>query len=207
MDQQRDLKNLAWNRMNGLLPAIVQDADDGRVLMLGYMNAQALEKTLESRRVTFHSRSKNRLWTKGETSGNTLELVDLVPDCDFDALLVRARPAGPVCHLGTETCFGNTRPPPAAFLGHLAKVIESRREASPEESYTAGLLAQGIERCAQKIGEEGVEVALAAVSGDEKRLVAESADLLYHLLVGLAAGGVGFEDVIAELAGRHGKKQ
>jgi len=192
-----------WDKTDGLLPAIVQDAASGRVLMLGYMNREALEKTEAIGQVTFFSRSKKRLWTKGETSGNTLELVSIALDCDRDTLLVQARPQGPICHLGTATCWGDELHPPAGFLAELERVIESRNGADPESSYTARLLNEGIKRCAQKVGEEGVEVALAATAGDRDELIDESADLLYHLLVVLATANVSLEDVTRRLESRH----
>lgn len=192
-----------WGKGNGLLPAIVQDAASGRVLMLGFMNEEALEKTRASGHVTFFSRSKQRLWTKGETSGNLLELIDVQLDCDRDTLLVQARPHGPTCHTGTATCFGNEILPPVGFLAELDRVIESRAGADPGSSYTAKLLNSGIKRCAQKVGEEGVEVALAATAGDRDELVEESADLLYHLLVVLAASEVDFDHVLDTLRRRH----
>jgi len=198
-----DLDEPDWQKTGGLLPAIVQDADTGRVLMLGYMNREALEKTQASGHVTFFSRSKQRLWTKGETSGNRLELVGLQLDCDRDTLLVQAIPHGPACHLGTDTCWGDEVHPPAGFLAELERVIESRSGADPDSSYTARLLAKGIKRCAQKVGEEGVEVALAATAGDREELIEESADLLYHLLVVLNAGGVSLDEVLATLMDRH----
>ncbi len=194
---------LDWDKSDGLLPAIVQDAADGRVLMLGYMNADALEQTLETKRVTFFSRSKQRLWTKGETSGNILELVDIAADCDLDTLLVQAHPAGPACHTGTDTCFGNTRWPAAGFLARLDRVVASRAGADPESSYTARLLSEGTARCAQKVGEEGVETALAAVSGDVASLDGEAADLLYHLLVCLHSAGSNLDRALEVLIKRH----
>lgn len=194
---------LDWDKGDGLLPAIVQDADDGRVLMLGYMNAEALEKTRESRRVTFYSRSKQRLWTKGETSGNALELVGISSDCDRDALLIQARPTGPVCHLGTDTCFGNDTVPAVGFLARLDRLVAGRAGADPKESYTARLLDEGLERCARKVGEEGVEVALAAVSGQRGSLDEEAADLLYHLLVCLRSAGSDLDSVMSVLLKRH----
>lgn len=194
---------LDWDKGGGLLPAIVQDAETGRVLMLGYMNADALEKTRATGHVTFFSRSRKTLWTKGETSGNLLELVDIKADCDRDTLLVQARPSGPTCHTGTDTCFGNERQPAVGFLAELEQVIDARNGADPGSSYTARLLADGVKRCAQKVGEEGVEVALAATAGDRDELVNESADLLYHLLVVLAAREVGLDDVVEVLQQRH----
>jgi len=196
-------ENLDWEKVDGLMPAIVQDAGTGRALMLGYMNRDALEKTRATGHVTFFSRSKQRLWTKGETSGNTLELVDVHADCDRDTLLVLAVPHGPTCHLGTDTCWGDEVNPSVGFLAELERVVESRVGADPESSYTARLLAEGVKRCAQKVGEEGVEVALAAVAGDREELIDESADLLYHLLVTLAACDVSLEDVCRQLEARH----
>jgi len=193
-----------WGKSDGLIPAVVQDTGSGRVLMLGYMNREALEKTLATGHVTFFSRSKQRLWTKGETSGNALQLVAIELDCDRDTLLVQAVPQGPTCHLGTDTCWGNQTRPAVGFLAQLENVIQSRRGSDPETSYTASLLARGVKRCAQKVGEEGVEVALAATAGDRDELVNESADLLYHLLVVLTASDVELDEVLAELLRRHG---
>ena len=207
MTNQQDFedldKNLDWRKGDGLLPAIVQDADDGRVLMLGYMNAEALDATRDSGRVTFFSRSKQRLWTKGETSGNHLAFVKAFADCDRDTLLVLARPHGPTCHTGTDTCFGNTRIPAVGFLAELERTIRARAGSDPEESYTARLLAEGVKRCAQKVGEEGVEVALAAAAGERKELESEAADLLYHLLVCLQSAGSDLESVVDTLIRRH----
>ncbi|MFO7763802.1 MAG: bifunctional phosphoribosyl-AMP cyclohydrolase/phosphoribosyl-ATP diphosphatase HisIE [Wenzhouxiangellaceae bacterium] len=198
-----NLENLDWDKAGGLMPAIVQDARSGRVLMLGYMNPEALEKTQATGHVTFFSRSRQRLWTKGERSGNTLELIGMQADCDRDTLLVQAVPHGPTCHLGTDTCWGDESHPPVGFLAELERVIESRVGADPRSSYTARLLDKGVKRCAQKVGEEGVEVALAATAGDREELVAESADLLYHLLVVLAASDVSLEEVCRQLESRH----
>ncbi|NBB93694.1 MAG: bifunctional phosphoribosyl-AMP cyclohydrolase/phosphoribosyl-ATP diphosphatase HisIE [Gammaproteobacteria bacterium] len=203
MSQQDRIEDLDWSKTDGLLPAIVQDADDGRVLMLGYMNAEALEKTRSSGLVTFHSRSKQRLWTKGETSGNHLELVDLLADCDRDTLLVLARPKGPTCHTGTDTCFGDTRWPPVGFLRALETTVRKRAEDDPAESYTARLMAEGPKRCAQKVGEEGVEVALAAAAGEREELESETADLLYHLIVCLHAAGSDLDSVLRVLISRQ----
>jgi phosphoribosyl-ATP pyrophosphohydrolase/phosphoribosyl-AMP cyclohydrolase len=196
----------------GLIPVIVQDVGTGAVLMQAYANREAVEKTLDTGQVWFWSRSRQSLWRKGETSGNTLALVEALADCDGDSLLVRALPAGPACHRGTRTCF---EPNPAHLeLGWLAEILRSRAQADPETSYTARLLARGVERVAQKVGEEGVETALAAVSlaarGDEGRdqrrtaLVGEASDLLYHLLVLLQATGVEPDEIVRELLRRHG---
>lgn len=186
----------------GLLPVVVQDAGSGAVLMLAFANREAVELTLSTGEAHFWSRSRQSLWRKGETSGNTLEVVEVTADCDGDALLVRAIPAGPACHRGTRTCF---EPNPARLeLGWLAAVLEERRSADPDKSYTARLLRSGVERIAQKVGEEGVETAIAAVAGRKDRVVSESADLLYHLLVLLQASGVEPGEVAEELLRRHG---
>jgi phosphoribosyl-ATP pyrophosphohydrolase/phosphoribosyl-AMP cyclohydrolase len=201
-----EIPRLAWHKGDGLLPAVVQDAGSGAVLMLAFMNAEALRETLVRGRVVFYSRTRQKLWEKGETSGNTLELVDIEADCDADSLLVRARPAGPTCHRNTITCFGDGAPPPAGgigFLAQLERVIASRIAESPEGSYTAKLYASGIKRMAQKVGEEGVETALAAQAGDNAELVSESADLLFHLALLLKARGLSLDAVVAELASRH----
>lgn len=189
----------------GLVPVVVQDVATGSVLMLAYADRQAVELTLTTGQAHFWSRSRQRLWRKGESSGNTLEVVEVVADCDGDALLVRARPTGPTCHRGTVSCF---EPNPARLeLGWLARVVEERRGASPEESYTGRLLAQGLPRVAQKVGEEAVEAVIAALApageGEDRSLTTETADLLYHLLVLLAARGVGLEEVARELLARH----
>lgn len=203
MSKQDTFENLDWRKGDGLIPAIVQDADDGRVLMLGYMNADALEATRRSGKVTFFSRSKQRLWTKGETSGHHLELVEVSADCDRDTLLVRARPFGPTCHTGTATCFGDARHPAVGFLSQLENTIQARDGADPDSSYTARLLSEGRQRCAQKVGEEGVEVALAAVAGERAELESEAADLLYHLLVCLHSAGSDLDSVMEVLLKRH----
>jgi len=201
-----DIAGLAWNKADGLLPAIVQDAATGAVLMLAYMNAEALRATLQRGRAVFFSRSRQALWEKGETSGNTLDVVDVEADCDADTLLVRARPRGPTCHRNTVTCFGDGTPPGRdgiAFLAQLEGVIAARIADNPEKSYTAKLHASGIRRMAQKVGEEGVEVALAAQGGSSEELVGEAADLLFHLALLLRARGLSLEDITAELAARH----
>ncbi len=203
-----DISKIDFGKGDGLVPAIVQDADSGAVLMLGYMNREALEETLKRARAVFYSRSKQRLWEKGETTGHTLDVIDVVADCDNDTLLVSARPRGPACHNGTLTCFGD-EPRSAAtgisFLAKLEGVIAQRAQEKPEASYTARLLDKGISRVAQKVGEEGVELALAGVNESEQKVVEESADLLFHLLVLLRARGIAFEQVVRELEGRHRK--
>ena len=196
-------ESLAWEKMDGLLPAIVQDADTGQVLMLGYMNRVALAATLSSGKATFWSRSKQRLWQKGETSGNVLAVRSVTPDCDGDAILVRALPAGPACHRGTTSCFGDGEADGAGFLAALARIVAERAAADPKESYTARLLAEGTQRIAQKIGEEGVELALAAVARDSEGCIEETADFLYHLTVLMAARGYGWDEVAAVLKARH----
>jgi len=192
-----------FEKGGGLVPAIVQDADTLQVLMLGYMNAESVAKTNETGLVTFYSRSRETLWTKGETSGNTLALVDMTVDCDQDTILVKARPAGPTCHTGTVSCFGSEGPDGVGFLSYLETLIEGRKTADPESSYTAQLLQGPLRRAAQKVGEEGVETALAAVAETDDKLVSEAADLFYHTLVLLAAKDVKLAAVIEELKGRH----
>ena len=202
----RGLDRLDWAKGGGLLPAIVQDARTGRVLMLGYMNPAALQRTLETRRAVFFSRSRNQLWTKGESSGHYLDVVDVSADCDVDTILVLAHPTGPTCHKGTESCFAEAPPPNAsrlAFLSALEATIARRIAESPEGSYTARLYASGLGRIAQKVGEEGVETALAAVTRDDGELLGECADLLYHLLVLLKARNLSFDQVVHELGSRH----
>jgi phosphoribosyl-ATP pyrophosphohydrolase/phosphoribosyl-AMP cyclohydrolase len=201
-----DIERIDWDKGNGLVPAVVQDAASGAVLMLGYMNRDALRATLERRRLVFWSRSKQRLWEKGESSGNVLELVDGRLDCDADTLLLLARPQGPTCHTGTRTCFGDERLTDAeqlAFLADLERIISTRISSAPEGSYTAQLYAKGVRRVAQKVGEEGLEVALAGAGEPDPQLIAESADLLYHLLVLLRSREIPFQSVIAELRQRH----
>jgi phosphoribosyl-ATP pyrophosphohydrolase/phosphoribosyl-AMP cyclohydrolase len=174
------LQQLDWNKQGGLIPAVVQDAGNGRVLMVGYMSPEAIAATQASGRVTFFSRSKQRLWTKGETSGNFLELVSIEPDCDGDSLLVQANPQGPTCHLQRASCFADA---PGNFLADLDQLVASRERDRPASSYTTSLFESGLRRIAQKVGEEGVETSLAAVVEDDKVLLGEAADLVFHLLV------------------------
>lgn len=194
-----------FEKGGGLVPAIVQDAGTEQVLMLGYMNADALAKTQETGLVTFYSRSRQTLWTKGETSGNTLSLVSITVDCDQDTLLVRANPKGPTCHEGTTSCFGEEGPQGLGFLSYLENLIEGRKTADPDSSYTAKLLQGPLRRAAQKVGEEGVETALAAVAETPDKLTSEAADLIYHLLVLLRAKDVELKEIIDDLKSRHGK--
>jgi phosphoribosyl-ATP pyrophosphohydrolase/phosphoribosyl-AMP cyclohydrolase len=203
------IHTLDWSKGDGLLPAVIQDAQSGRVLMLGYMNAESLQRTLDSGRVVFYSRSRDELWTKGETSGNFLDVVQVSADCDHDTILVLARPTGPTCHKGTVSCFAEaaeTNSGRLAFLSALEKTIALRIAESPEGSYTARLFAAGVGRIAQKVGEEGVETALAAVTREDPALIGECADLLYHLLVLLKARNLSLDHVVSELASRHGKR-
>lgn len=197
-----DIKQLNWNKLKGLIPAIVQDGSTGRVLMLGFMNGEALERTLETQRVTFWSRSRKCLWTKGETSGNYLELEQIRQDCDNDTLLVVVKPQGPCCHRGTLSCFaGDDEFSGLEFLGYLERLIARRKEEMPEGSYTSTLFAKGLQEIAKKVGEEAIEVVLS--SGQEKqRTVEESADLLYHLLVFLTQREVTLQEVVEELRNR-----
>ena len=192
--------------MDGLVPAIVQHAASGEVRMLGYMDRAALEATIADKLVTFHSRSRGGPWRKGETSGNVLEVVDIRMDCDHDALLVLAMPRGPTCHTGSASCFGDDGAPGIGFLADLAAILNERATADPEQSYTARLLAAGVRRIAQKVGEEGVEVALAATTGDSAEITSEAADLVYHLTVLLQATGLSWGDVTDELRRRHASK-
>jgi phosphoribosyl-ATP pyrophosphohydrolase/phosphoribosyl-AMP cyclohydrolase len=199
------LDALDFAKGDGLLPVIVQHAHDGRVLMLGYANREALEATLRTREIHFWSRSRQRLWRKGETSGHVLALLSIAADCDGDTVLCQALPAGPVCHLGTPTCFDATSPA-QPWLNELEALIAARADADPSSSYVARLLAAPLARRAQKVGEEGVETALAAVGGDTAKLRDEAADLLFHLLVLLRGSGLSLADVVGELARRHAPK-
>jgi phosphoribosyl-AMP cyclohydrolase / phosphoribosyl-ATP pyrophosphohydrolase len=201
---------LDWDKGGGLLPVIVQDAGSGAVLMLGYMNREALAATHATGRVTFWSRSKGRLWTKGETSGHFLELKQIAVDCDGDTLLILADPMGPACHVGTATCWGDKPPQSAAqhvaFLGRLEQVIAERIATRPQGSYTAKLLAEGTRRIAQKVGEEGLELALAGVAQSDTEIIGEAADLLYHTLLLLQVKGLSLSQVVAELESRHAER-
>jgi len=200
------IDNLNFEKMNGLIPAVIQDATTRQVLMVGYMNQEALAKTLEERRVTFWSRTKERLWQKGEISGNVLEVTSVKADCDGDALLVYAHPTGPVCHTGVHTCFGEEEADEASSVfGRLENTIRDRRQNQPEGSYTAKLFQQGTGRIAQKVGEEAIETVVAALQKDREALKEESADLLYHLIVLLEDQGVRMADVAGVLKKRMEK--
>ena len=193
-----------FEKMGGLVPAIIQDADTRQVLMLGFMNEEAYQKTLDTRHVTFWSRTRQTLWTKGETSGHFLNLVDMKVDCDQDTLLVRVHPIGPTCHTGTDTCWGeDNEANPLLFLTELQSFIDKRKQEMPEGSYTTSLFNKGINKIAQKVGEEALETVIEATNGTREHLVYEASDLLYHLLVMLTEKGLRIEDVAAELQKRH----
>lgn len=193
-----------FEKMGGLVPAIIQDANTKTVLMLGYMNEEAFNKTLQTKKVTFWSRSRNELWTKGETSGNYLNLVDIKVDCDNDTLLVKAIPQGPTCHKGTDTCWGEKNEKnPLLFLTELQDFINKRHEEMPEGSYTTSLFKDGLNRMAQKVGEEALELVIEACNGTNERMIYEGSDMLYHLIVLLTSKGMRIEDMAAELAERH----
>lgn len=197
-----DVATLSWAKMDGLLPAVVQDAGSGRLLMLGYMNEEAVLASLSSGFVTFYSRSRKRLWMKGESSGNRLALKGIHEDCDADALLVLALPEGPTCHLGNESCFMGEASGPG-WLASLQRIVAARAASDDETSYTRSLIEQGTARIAQKVGEEGVEIALAAVTRDKEGCAEEIADMLYHLTVLMEVRGLDWDDVIAILRSRH----
>lgn len=194
---------LDFEKMGGLVPAIIQDNNTGKVLMLGFMNEEALRETKESGMVTFFSRTKNRLWKKGETSGNTLQVVNMTADCDNDTLLIKATPAGPVCHTGSDTCFGEKNIEDVMFLKILQNFIEQRRQEMPEGSYTTTLFQKGVNRMAQKVGEEAVETVIEATNGTEEGFIYEASDLMYHLIVLLTSKGLRLEDLAKELKKRH----
>jgi len=188
---------------DGLLPAIIQDADSQVVLMLGFMNEEAYTKTVNDKQVTFYSRTRKKLWTKGETSGNFLNVVEILEDCDNDTLLIKVRPVGPVCHTGNDTCFEETNAPKMDFLYHLENVIQNRKKEPVEGSYTNKLFEKGINKIAQKVGEEAVELVIESKDDNEDLFLGEAADLMYHYLVLLAAKGYKLDDVIKVLEGRH----
>lgn len=193
-----------FEKMNGLVPAIIQDAETGAVLMLGFMNKEAYAKTIETGLVTFFSRTKKRLWTKGETSGNFLHVVSVKADCDNDALLIRVHPDGPACHLGTDTCWGEKNEVnPLIFLSELQDFIEKRQKEMPEGSYTTSLFKEGMNRIAQKVGEEALETVIESVNGSRERVIYEGSDLLYHLIVLLTSKGLRIEQLANELKTRH----
>lgn len=200
-----------FNKMNGLVPAIIQDAQTNKVLMLGFMNEEAYNKTVETGKVTFWSRTRNTIWTKGETSGNFLNVVEILNDCDEDTLLIKANPVGPVCHTGADTCWNEKNPHKPAndkdnallFLSELQDFIEMRHEEMPEGSYTTSLFKDGLNRMAQKVGEEALELVIEATNGTNDRLIYEGSDMLYHLIVLLTSKGLRIEDMASELRERH----
>ena len=194
---------LDFDKMNGLVPAIIQDNETRKVLMLGFMNKEAYDKTVETGKVTFFSRTKNRLWTKGEESGNFLNVVSMKEDCDHDTLLIQVNPVGPVCHTGTDTCWGEKNEEPVMFLKALQDFIDKRHEEMPEGSYTTSLFESGINKIAQKVGEEAVETVIEATNGTNERLIYEGADLIYHMIVLLTSKGYRIEDLARELQERH----
>jgi len=196
--------NLDYSKLNGLVPAIIQDAVSGKVLMLGFMNEEALAKTLETKQVTFFSRTKNRLWTKGEESGNFLNVVSIKEDCDRDTLLIQAHPVGPVCHEGWDTCFNEENKANGfAFIQYLQGFIQQRYAEMPEGSYTTSLFNKGVNRMAQKVGEEAVETVIEATNGTEEGFIYEASDLVYHLIVLLTSKGLSLDDLGLELQKRH----
>lgn len=197
--------NLDFEKVGGLIPAIIQDNETSKVLMLGYMNKEALAKTQETGKVTFFSRTKNRLWTKGEESGNFLNVVSIKDDCDHDTLLIKVNPVGPVCHTGADTCFEETNKEDLLFLKYLQHFIEKRYKEMPEGSYTTSLFQSGINRMAQKVGEEALETVIEACNGTDDRLIYEAADMLYHLIVLMTSKGLSIEDLAVELQKRHKK--
>lgn len=195
--------NIDFNKQGGLVPAIIQDALTGKVLMLGYMNEEALTKTKSSGKVTFYSRSKQRLWTKGEESGNFLNLVSIASDCDNDTLLIKVNPVGPVCHTGSDTCWAETNQSDLFFLSYLQDFIDKRFKEMPEGSYTTSLFNSGVNRMAQKVGEEAVETVIEATNGTDEGFIYEASDLLYHLIVLLTSKGYKIDDLVNELKKRH----
>ena len=196
--------NIDFNKMGGLVPAIIQDATTQKVLMLGYMNEEAYKRTIETGKVTFWSRTRQTLWTKGETSGNFLNVVDIKNDCDQDTLLIKVHPDGPVCHTGADTCWGEeNKVNPLTFLSELSDFIEKRHQEMPEGSYTTSLFRDGLNRMAQKVGEEALELVIEATNGTNERLIYEGSDMPYHLIVLLTSKGLRIEDMAAELMERH----
>lgn len=195
--------NLDFQKSDGLIPAIIQDANTSKVLMLGYMNEEALKKTEETGLVTFFSRSRQRLWTKGEESGHFLHLVSMAADCDQDTLLVKVHPDGPVCHTGSDTCWNEENKVDISFIAELQEFIQKRFEDMPEKSYTTSLFKEGVNRMAQKVGEEAIETVIEATNGTDDRLIYEAADLIYHLIVLLTSKGLSMNDIAIELEKRH----
>lgn len=195
--------DIDFKKMDGLVPAIIQDAKTLKVLMLGFMNEEALKTTIETGKVTFWSRTRQCLWTKGETSGNYLNVVEILNDCDKDTLLIKADPVGPVCHTGADTCWNESNDNPILFISELQRFIEKRHEEMPEGSYTTSLFQAGVNRMAQKVGEEAIESVIEAMAGNDERLIYEASDMLYHLIVLLTSKGLSIDDIARELLERH----
>jgi phosphoribosyl-ATP pyrophosphohydrolase/phosphoribosyl-AMP cyclohydrolase len=204
MNELKSISQLDFDKLNGLIPAVIQDAQTLKVLMVGFMNSEAVEKTQNSGRVTFFSRTKNRLWTKGEESGNFLIVVSLLVDCDEDTLLVKAKPVGPVCHNGSDTCFKEKNEEnDVRFLSYLQDFIDKRKKEKPEGSYTTSLFEKGTRKISQKLGEEAVETIIGAMADDDENFIYEAGDLVYHLIVLLSHKGYRIEDIVRELKKRH----
>lgn len=197
------LQNIDYSKLNGLIPAIIQDAQTYKVLMLGFMNEEAYKKTIETGKVTFFSRTKNRLWIKGEESGHYLNVVEILPDCDNDTLLIKVNPVGATCHTGSDTCWNETNKNEIGFLSYLQDFISKRKEEMPDGSYTTSLFKSGTRKISQKVGEESVETIIGAMANDDENLIYEAGDLLYHLIVLLTHKGFRIEDVVNELKKRH----
>jgi phosphoribosyl-AMP cyclohydrolase / phosphoribosyl-ATP pyrophosphohydrolase len=198
-----DINKINFNKLNGLVPAVIQDDSTLKVLMVGFMNSDALQKTVETGKVTFFSRTKNRLWTKGEESGNFLDVISISVDCDQDTLLIKANPHGPVCHTGADTCFFESNKGGIQFLSYLQDFIDQRRQEMPAGSYTTSLFEKGTAKITQKVGEEAVETIIGAMANDDENFIYEAGDLLYHLIVLLSYKGFRLDDVVAELKKRH----
>lgn len=204
MNEFKNTSQIDFNKLNGLVPAVIQDSETMKVLMVGFMNKDAVEKTQEIGKVTFFSRTKNRLWTKGEESGNFLLVVSVLIDCDNDTLLIKAKPVGPVCHTGNDTCFDEVNPKGnVQFLSHLQDFIDKRKQELPEGSYTTSLFKKGTRTISQKVGEEAVETIIGAMANDDENFIYESGDLIYHLIVLLSHKGYRIEDIVRELQKRH----
>ncbi len=204
MNLLSDISLIDFSKLNGLVPAVIQDNSTQKVLMVGFMNREALKKTRETGKVTFFSRTKNRLWTKGEESGNFLNVVSILADCDNDTILIKANPVGPVCHTGADTCFFETnKQTEIEFLSYLQDFIDKRRQEMPEGSYTTSLFKEGVSKISQKVGEEAVETIIGAMAGDDENFIYEAGDLLYHLIVLLSHKGYRIEDIVKELKKRH----
>ncbi|SHF28023.1 phosphoribosyl-ATP pyrophosphatase /phosphoribosyl-AMP cyclohydrolase [Mariniphaga anaerophila] len=204
MNLYSEIEKIDFNKLNGLVPAVIQDNSTQKVLMVGFMNREALEKTEELGKVTFFSRTKNRLWTKGEESGNFLNVVSILVDCDNDTLLIKANPVGPVCHTGADTCFFETNKESGIeFLSYLQDFIDKRKKEMPEGSYTTSLFKEGVRRISQKVGEEAVETIIGAMANDDENFIYESSDLIYHLIVLLSHKGYRLDDIARELKRRH----